>query len=148
MPFIRRRSHNQVRDDIPTSSMADIAFLLIVFFMVTLTFAAQKGLDFGLPPEDEGEVIDPVESVLVEVLADGGLRIDQRPTTLPALLTDLRPKLRRNPRKPVIVKTSPEAPYGSMVEVFDTLRQGKARLYLDEEIAIVLPTEREMAAFW
>ncbi len=144
----RRRSQNQVRDDIPTSSMADIAFLLVVFFMITLTFATQKGLDFGLPPENDADRIDPVESVLVEVLADGRLRIDQQPTTLPTLLADLHPKLRHNPRKPVIVKTSPEAPYGSMVKVFDTLRQGEAKLRLDDEIAIVLPTEREIATLW
>ena len=148
MNSIRSRSRNQIRDDIPTSSMADIAFLLVVFFMITLTFATQKGLDFGLPPEEDSEVIDPVESVLVEVLADGRLQIDRQPTTLPALLSDLHPKLRLNPRKPVIVKTSPEAPYGSMVAVFDTLRQGEARLRLDNEIAIVLPTEREITTLW
>ena len=33
--------------------MADIAFLLIVYFMVTTTFAATRGLDFSLPPEDD-----------------------------------------------------------------------------------------------
>ena len=35
--------------EIPTSSMADIAFLLIIFFMVTAVFSATKGLAFRLP---------------------------------------------------------------------------------------------------
>ena len=33
--------------------MADIAFLLIVYFMVTTTFTATRGLDFALPEEDD-----------------------------------------------------------------------------------------------
>ena len=33
--------------------MADIAFLLIIYFMVTTTFAATRGLDFSLPQEDD-----------------------------------------------------------------------------------------------
>ena len=33
-----------VDDEIPTASMADIAFLLIIYFMVTTTFAATRGI--------------------------------------------------------------------------------------------------------
>ena len=43
----------QVDEDIPTSSMADIAFLLIIYFMVTTTFTATRGLDFALPQEED-----------------------------------------------------------------------------------------------
>jgi biopolymer transport protein ExbD len=42
MKQIRRTSP---RSEIPTSSMADIAFLLIIFFMVTTVFSATKGLE-------------------------------------------------------------------------------------------------------
>ena len=34
--------------EIPTSSMADIAFLLIIFFMVTAVISATKGLELSL----------------------------------------------------------------------------------------------------
>ena len=43
----------KVSDEIPTASMADIAFLLIIYFMITTTFAATQGLDFQLPQEQE-----------------------------------------------------------------------------------------------
>ncbi len=46
--------------EIPTSSMADIAFLLIIFFMVTAVFSATKGLELTLSEEDaEGGEQDP-----------------------------------------------------------------------------------------
>jgi biopolymer transport protein ExbD len=39
--------------DIPNASMADIAFLLLVFFLVTTTVANDKGLSLQLPPPPE-----------------------------------------------------------------------------------------------
>ena len=56
-----------VSEEIPTSSMADIAFLLIIYFMVTTTFAATRGLDFSLPQEDDSPLVDKEESVLIEI---------------------------------------------------------------------------------
>lgn len=39
--------------DIPTSSMADIAFLLLIFFLVTTTIATDRGLTLQLPPKPD-----------------------------------------------------------------------------------------------
>jgi len=39
--------------EIPTSSMADIAFLLLIFFLVTTTIDMDKGLGIILPAEGE-----------------------------------------------------------------------------------------------
>ena len=47
---------SRVTEEIPSCSMADIAFLLIIFFMVTTVFAAQKGIDFNLPKEEKEDV--------------------------------------------------------------------------------------------
>jgi biopolymer transport protein ExbD len=134
---------------IPTSSFADLAFLLLVYFMITTTFAATRGLDFTLPEEDDtAREIDPVESVLVEVLPDGHLRVDGEPMEVAGLLPYLAPKLARHPDKPVIVQPVPESAYGYTVAVLDELRQGKKRLGLEDEIQISLPTRRDMERFW
>ena len=139
----------RVSDEIPTASMADIAFLLIVFFMLTATFTASQGLDYGLPKDDEKLVdIDPVESVLVEVQSNGDLLVDSRALPIGELLAYLHPRLQQNPGKPVILKTDPLAPYGSMVDVLDELRQGKDRLGLEDEITVAIPTQREQTQFW
>ena len=39
----------KVSDEVPTSSMADIAFLLLIFFLVTTVFPRDKGLPMVLP---------------------------------------------------------------------------------------------------
>ena len=44
---------SKVSDEIPTASMADIAFLLLIFFLVTTVFPKDKGLAIVLPEESE-----------------------------------------------------------------------------------------------
>lgn len=141
-------SREKPSDEIPTSSMADIAFLLIIYFMVTTTFAATQGLDFALPKEeDQPPIIEKEESTLVEIQADGSYVVDQQPMQLEDILDYLKPKLERNPLKPVIIRPMPQAPYGSMVEVFDELRQGKDKIGIEVK-NINLPTQREIDQFW
>jgi biopolymer transport protein ExbD len=137
----------KVSDEIPTSSMADIAFLLIIYFMVTTTFAATRGLDFALPKdEDNPPMIEKEESVLIEIQPAGNLVVDGQPMQLDKVLDYLKPKLERNPNKPVIIRPEPSAPYGAMVDVFDELRQGAQKGVEVKNISI--PTQREIDAFW
>ena len=145
MKFTRER----LSDEIPTSSMADIAFLLVIYFMITTTFASKRGLDFAPPDEDDNPpVIEKEEAVDIRIMTNGELMVDQRPMQLDEVLEYLRPKLERNPEKPVIIRPEATAPYGRMVDVMDELRQGKERLGLKEEIRITLPTQREMEQLW
>jgi biopolymer transport protein ExbD len=47
MALLQRKS--KVSDEIPTASMADIAFLLLIFFLTTTVFEEEKGLPIVLP---------------------------------------------------------------------------------------------------
>jgi biopolymer transport protein ExbD len=110
--------------EIPTSSMADIAFLLIVFFMVTAVFSATKGLEFKLP-KDDNKPPEQEEAVFIQVLADESVLVDCRPMELEEILPYLEPKLLRNPEKPVILYTDASAPYKAMIAVYDVLGLAK-----------------------
>ncbi len=134
-------------DTIPTSSMADITFLLIIFFMVTNTFAATRGLDFAVPKEDRNPPsVEREESVLVAIRQGGQIDVDGRPMQASEILDYLRPKLERNPLKPVIIRPDPDAAYGDMVRVYDVLRGGKDHGVEIKNISI--PTQREIEQFW
>lgn len=142
-----------VSDEIPTASMADVAFLLIVYFMVTSTFAATRGLDFAFPPEDDSPpLIEKEEAVLIEIQPSGQILVDSEPKRAEEIVDYLRPKLVNNPIKPIIIRPDPAAPYGYMVQVLDSLRAGEEVLVEEIEnlkkLNISLPTQREIDLFW
>ena len=47
------KKKSKVSDEVPSASMADIAFLLLIFFLVTTTFPKDKGLAIVLPEQGE-----------------------------------------------------------------------------------------------
>jgi biopolymer transport protein ExbD len=131
----------QVPAEIPTASMADVAFLLIIFFLVASFYSVTRGVQFSLPRhEEEALTAEPEAAVLIEIATDGALTVDSRPLRLAELQGYLAPKLRRNPTKSVILQTSLAAPYGAMTDVFDELRQVGVQ-------NLVIPTSSELALY-
>jgi biopolymer transport protein ExbD len=132
--------------EIPTSSMADIAFLLIIFFMVTAVFSATKGLEFKLPKDDNAPP-DTEEAVFVKVGADGSVLVDCKPMELDEILPYLEPKLLRNPEKPVILYTDGQAEYQSMISVYDVLGEPKLKTHGYKVKNISVPTQSEVQEY-
>jgi len=140
--------------EIFTGSMADVTFLLIIYFMVTMAFSATKGLDFAIPKEDPNRSeVKGEESVFVRVQADGSYTVDGHPLELHRFADYLKGKVDPGTEppvisKPVILRPDGEAPYGAMMAAFDELRQMRAKLGLAKDLNISLPTQREIEAVW
>jgi biopolymer transport protein ExbD len=130
--------------EIPTASMADIAFLLIIFFMVTAVFSATKGLEFKLPKDDDKSQPDQEEAVFIKVNADSTVLIDCRPVGLDEILPYLEPKLLRNPEKPVILYTDAAAPYQAMISVYDVLGSATPETHGFKVKNVSVPTQSEV----
>ena len=128
------------KTEIPTASMADIAFLLIVFFMVTSVFSVTRGLEFQLPRQDQSPPDqNPEEAIHINILPAGAgceFVVDQTPMPLSEIQIYIEPKLQRNPNKFVIIDPDPEAPYRCMVDAFDELKQAAVK-------NISIPTQAE-----
>ncbi len=129
--------------EIPTSSMADIAFLLIIFFMVTAVFSATKGLEFKLPKDDD-KPPEEEEAVFIKVASDGSILVDCRSMDLDEILPYLEPKLLRNPEKPVILYTAAAAEYQFMISVYDILGTPKVEEDGYKVKNISVPTQSEV----
>lgn len=140
--------------EIFTGSMADVTFLLIIYFMVTMAFSATKGLDFALPKQDPNRSeVKGEESVFVQVKADGSFAVDGRSMPLEGFPEYLKGKIDPGTEppvisKPIILRPDSDAPYGAMMAAFDELRQAKSKLGLAKELNISLPTQREIEAVW
>jgi len=136
-----------IQSEIFTGSMADISFLLIIYFMITSAFSATRGLDFSLPEDTQTPEIKQEDSIDVHVLRGGAIEVDANGIPLEGLLPYVAEKLKQNPDKPVILRTDPDATYGDMIRVFDELRQAPDKI--DMEIkTISIPTRREIENLW
>jgi biopolymer transport protein ExbD len=127
--------------------MADIAFLLICFFMVTAVFAMNRGLDFSLP--EDVEPGDREEAVHIRITNGGQICVDGKAMEASGILPYLEPKLRRWPEKPILVQTESQAPYGAFIAVYDQLRQAslpraQGGLGRRDPLNISIPSLREI----
>lgn len=111
---------------IPTASMADIAFLLIIFFMVTTIFKLEEGLPISLPRSEAGEKIPREKIAHIWVDAAGTVAIDD----LVVGMNDIEPlvlaKLRENPALIIAFNTDSNAPYGVMNDAMEQLKRANA----------------------
>ena len=121
--------------EIPSSSMADIAFLLLIFFLVTTTIDADKGIYTQLPPKlDEQEPPEIRQRNLLNVLvaADGSVLVDNeltqiaqiRPLVKRHVMNNGRdPELSETPQKAVVsFKTERGLRYETYIDVLDELK--------------------------
>ncbi len=124
--------------EVPTSSMADIAFLLIVFFMLTAVFATTEGLQFQFPEDDPTQLdVQPEEAIHIKINGDGNYVVDRTPMTEAEMGGYVQMKMEQTPQKPVIIQTNGEAPYFVMIDILDLLK------YLEVQ-NISIPTQTEV----
>jgi biopolymer transport protein ExbD len=123
------KKKNRPTGEIPTSSMADIAFLLLVFFLVTTVFDEERGLSIVLPEADNEVEVPPKNILFLMVQPDGLVNIQRGEN--PQIQTGVRAQqvssiwrqeLANNPNLIAAVRTAPNAPYRFMVDVLDQLQ--------------------------
>lgn len=136
MPLLKRRASREV--EIPTASMADIAFLLLIFFLVTTTIDVDTGIYMELPPPLEEDVPPPeipsrnILTVLVNAQGDALIKgefvqiRDIRPYVKRFITNEGRdPNLSDSPEKGVVsFKTERAATYESYIKVLDEIKMG------------------------
>jgi biopolymer transport protein ExbD len=111
---------------IPTASMADIAFLLIVFFMVTTIFRVEKGIKVELPEATTTERLPRRNVARVWVNEAGDISIDDRFMEVSEVEIVMAEKLYANPDMLVQLKGDTDSKYGDIAWVLEELRKAKA----------------------
>ena len=121
-----------VSDEIPTSSMADIAFLLLIFFLVTTVFPKDSGLAIVLPEESEEVEVNQKNILHIVIQPNGVVEVrrgesQQVQNVTPADIEGIwRQDVASNPNLIAGVKTHPDAPYKFMIDVLDALQTAGA----------------------
>ncbi len=112
------------RPQIPLTSLVDVVFILLFFFMLASRFAQLQAIELNLAAADGG-ILAPAEVTrLLRLDADGALRLDGEAVDLEQLLA----RLREQPGVHLVVQPAPGVPLQQMVELMDRLRPTGARL--------------------
>tara|TARA_B100000029_G_C17423411_1_gene905166 strand:- start:611 stop:1006 length:396 start_codon:yes stop_codon:yes gene_type:complete len=112
--------------EIPTSSMADIAFLLLIFFLVTTTIDMDKGLGMVLPAEGEEIEINKKNILNCLINSTGAVLLGGEPVEVKNLSRTVRQKLVENDKLIISVKAHKSSNYLDYVRVIDQLKMANA----------------------
>ena len=113
--------------EINSSSMADIAFLLLVFFLVTTTISMDKGISLVLPSEGNEMEVNKINIVNILVNESGKVLLDDRPTRLKDIKSIAERRISQNNKVIFSVQTHPRTKYQVYIKVLDQLKSAKAQ---------------------
>ena len=130
-----KRSLEDDSEVIPTASMADITFLLIIFFMVGTVFNVDRGIEMRLPQSKVQQDISE-ENVVISVDAEKKIFIDGESTNLKGIGKSAADRILGHPERFVLLKSDRSVPYSIVIDILDELLQAGVT-------NIALPTEKE-----
>lgn len=108
-----------------STPMADIIFNLLLFFLLTASFAAETGLELALPRAVEPSVL-PAEEVVVTLTRSGQLYINELEVPWKEMEPQLAGAIRRAERHRVVLRGDEGVELGRVVEVLDAARRNGA----------------------
>lgn len=114
--------------DIPSSSLADIAFLLLIFFMVTTTFRQESPRDVTLPLAEAQEKIPEkrkdIQNLYIE--RGGAVYINDRQVPVGQIGEIVRPIRAEQPRLVISIRGDTDVAYEVVNDVQEELRDAGA----------------------
>lgn len=126
MGLLKKKGAREV--EIPSASMADIAFLILIFFMVATTIDMDKGIGIVLPAE--GESFEMADKNLTNILIDprGTVLMDNKEVEIQEIKGIVETLQSQNPKMVFSVKAHARTKYKTYIEVLDELKQANTRV--------------------
>ena len=125
-----KKRKKEALGELRMDSTADVAFLLLIFFIVTTIFAAEQGLTLVLPgkQKEKTDTVKVKESNIATlfVQVDNTITLDRKPIEVNHIKRAIEDRILANPKLVVVLKIHPDANYGMMVSCLDELKQANA----------------------
>jgi biopolymer transport protein ExbD len=107
-----------VYDEINITPMLDLAYVLLVIFII-MTTAVVQGIKVNLPKASAQPTLAENKTKAITVTADGTIYLDTFPVSMPELENMLRQYKAANPELPVIIKADATLQYQRVVDILD-----------------------------
>jgi len=121
----RLREQAAAAEEPNLAPLIDIVFILLIFFVVTTTFAKDLGLDIQRPAASTAVEV-PTRVVRVAVSPSGEVTVDARPTSPWRLEDEVKQRLVNDLEKSVLVVADTAVEAGKLVQIMDACRRAGA----------------------
>jgi biopolymer transport protein ExbD len=119
---------NRPPSEIPSSSMSDIAFLLLVFFLLVSNVDVDKGIGVVLPPPGDSEIkLNPKNITMVLVNAQGEVLFNDQIISVSEIQQRARELEASNPNMVFSVQTDRRTKYQDYIDVVDQLTLARVK---------------------
>ena len=122
------RGRNKVDPTFNMSSMTDIVFLLLIFFMLTSTLVTVSAIDVLLPKA--GGKTENSTSVSVSISNNSQFYIDKTKVSFSNLENELLKSVGANKKKTVVIRGDQNVPYKNVMQVIDIANKNKLKMIL------------------
>ena len=109
-------------DDINITPMLDLAYVLLVIFII-MTTASVQGIKVELPKASSAQSLAKPQTKAITINNNGDIFLDAYPVTLQELENRLRTQKALTPEFPIIVKGDASVQYQKVMDVLDLLRR-------------------------
>jgi biopolymer transport protein ExbD len=114
------QTENKPYDDINVTPMLDLAYVLLVIFII-MTTASVQGIKVDLPKASDAPSLAKPKTKAITIRDDGQVFLDAYPVTMEELEARMRGFKAADADLPVIVKGDASVQYGRVIDVLDLL---------------------------
>ncbi len=125
---MKLRGRNKVDPSFNMSSMTDIVFLLLIFFMLTSTLVTVNAIDVLLPKA--GGKTENNTAVAVTITKSSDFYIDKTKVSSKSLEQELLNRVGSEKQKTVVIRGDENVPYKNVMKVIDIANKHKLKMIL------------------
>ncbi len=122
------RGRNKINPTFNMSSMTDIVFLLLIFFMLTSTLVTVSAIDVLLPKA--GGKTENSKSVAVSITNNSLFYIDKTKVSASKLETEILRSVGADKKKTIVIRGDKDVPYKNVMKVIDIANKNKLKMIL------------------
>ena len=122
------RGRNKVNPNFNMSSMTDIVFLLLIFFLLTSTLVTVSAIDVLLPKA--GGKTENQTSVAVTITKNSSYYIDKTKVSSSNLEQKLLNSVGGDKNKTIVIRGHQDAPYKNVMKIIDIANKNKLKMIL------------------
>ena len=122
------RGRNKIDPTFNMSSMTDIVFLLLIFFMLTSTLVTVSAIDVLLPKA--GGKTENSSSIAVTITSKSLFYIDKTKVSASSLESEIVRKVGVDKKKTIIIRGDKDVPYKNVMKVIDIANKNKLKMIL------------------